>query len=249
MKLANFDFKTVTGVCDIHGEWEQEIFTFAAKHASCPTCNKEKAAEEEKNEIAKRRKDYHHNRLAFAGIPKRFKNKSLDNYESCPRSRKAYEACKRYSQKLDWVQENGTSLIFCGKPGTGKTHLSIGIMQEAIRKGVDVRYSTVIEMIRDVKDTYSRGAEKTEKQVIDYFSSISILVLDEVGMQIGSDTEKLILSEIINNRYADIKPTILISNLGISELKAYLGDRIFDRMKEGGGTVFAFDWESKRGAL
>ena len=39
-----------------------------------------------------------------------------------------------------------------------------------------------------------------------------LLILDEVGVQFGSETEKMILFEIINGRYEQLKPTIVISN-------------------------------------
>lgn len=247
--LGNWKIETVTGVCEVHGAWECETISFAVRGTTCPKCSRERADRAEAESQEAQRKAMIASRIASASIPKRFASKMLTNYTPCPKSKKIFDACTRYSQKLDQIQENGTSLIFCGKPGTGKTHLAIGILQEAIRRGVAARYATVIEMIRQVKDTYSRRSEKTETQVIDHYSNISILVLDEVGMQIGSDTEKLIISEIIDNRYSDVKPTILISNLGMVELKEYLGERIFDRMKEGGGAVFNFDWESKRSSV
>ncbi|EIG27035.1 hypothetical protein HMPREF1054_2009, partial [Haemophilus paraphrohaemolyticus HK411] len=50
----------------------------------------------------------------------------------------------------------------------------------------------------------------------------------------------------INERYEAMKPTILISNLSQQELGAYVGERIVDRMREGGGAMIAFDWESYR---
>ena len=41
-------------------------------------------------------------------------------------------------------------------------------------------------------------------------------------------------------------PTIVISNIGINELGRYLGDRGVDRLRENGGGVLVFDWESYR---
>jgi DNA replication protein DnaC len=43
-----------------------------------------------------------------------------------------------------------------------------------------------------------------------------------------------------------MRPTILISNLTVGELGAFIGERALDRMKEGGGAVLAFDWTSRR---
>jgi DNA replication protein DnaC len=52
--------------------------------------------------------------------------------------------------------------------------------------------------------------------------------------------------DVINRRYRDLHPTILLSNLDRDGLRAYLGERSFDRLREG-GIVVPFDWESYRG--
>ena len=65
-------------------------------------------------------------------------------------------------------------------------------------------------------------------------------------MQFGSDTEKLILFDVLNERYEKRRPTLLLSNLVVDDVQAYLGERIFDRLREDGGEAVAFDWESHR---
>ncbi|EJF3060091.1 ATP-binding protein, partial [Escherichia coli] len=72
------------------------------------------------------------------------------------------------------------------------------------------------------------------------------LIIDEVGVQFGSDAEKLIMFEIINTRYEYMKPTILISNQSKDELSAFIGERVIDRMNDGGGCTLAFTWDSYR---
>ena len=43
-----------------------------------------------------------------------------------------------------------------------------------------------------------------------------------------------------------MKPTILISNLPLEELSAFIGERVIDRMSDGGGCTLAFTWDSYR---
>ena len=74
-----------------------------------------------------------------------------------------------------------------------------------------------------------------------------LLILDEVGVQFGSETEKLMLFDVLNERYEKRKPCVLLSNLAIDDVKAFLGERVFDRLREDGGEAVAFDWESYRG--
>jgi DNA replication protein DnaC len=45
------------------------------------------------------------------------------------------------------------------------------------------------------------------------------------------------LTHIIDGRYGNERPTILISNLTAGELTASLGDSITDRMRQGGGII------------
>ena len=72
------------------------------------------------------------------------------------------------------------------------------------------------------------------------------MIIDEVGVQFGSEAEKLIMFEIINTRYERMKPTILISNQTKEELAAFIGERVLDRMSDGGGCTLSFTWDSYR---
>jgi DNA replication protein DnaC len=65
-------------------------------------------------------------------------------------------------------------------------------------------------------------------------------------VQFGSDTEKLLLFDILNERYERRRPTILMSNLPRDEVSSYLGERVFDRLREDGGEFISFTWESYR---
>ncbi|NHX33749.1 ATP-binding protein, partial [Escherichia coli] len=82
--------------------------------------------------------------------------------------------------------------------------------------------------------------------VIRIYTNPDLLIIDEVGVQFGSEAEKLILFEIINTRYERMKPTILISNQTREELGAFIGERVIDRMSDGGGCTLAFTWDSYR---
>ena len=66
------------------------------------------------------------------------------------------------------------------------------------------------------------------------------------GAQYGTEGEQVILFDIINRRYQDQMPMILLTNQSKEGFKQYLGDRAFDRLREAGRWV-AFDWESHRG--
>ena len=103
-----------------------------------------------------------------------------------------------------------------------------------------------MRIARDIKNSWNRDSQISEERAIKTYTDKDLLIIDEIGIQFGSEAEKIILFEIINTRYEQMKPTILISNLSEQELGAYIGERVLDRMMEGQGAIIAFDWESYR---
>jgi DNA replication protein DnaC len=74
-----------------------------------------------------------------------------------------------------------------------------------------------------------------------------LLVLDEVGLTIGSDDKRrAMLFDVLDTRYANLRATILIGNLTDEEMERYLGERIMDRLCEGDSAVVSFTWPSFR---
>ncbi|CNI29023.1 transposase/IS protein [Yersinia frederiksenii] len=138
-------------------------------------------------------------------------------------------------------------MVMCGKPGTGKNHLALAIAQYVIRTHESsALFTTALRIARAFKSTWSKTADRTESEVIKIYTDPDLLIIDEVGVQFGSDTEKQILFEIINTRYEKMRPTILISNQTRDELSAFIGERVIDRMNDGGGCTLAFTWDSYR---
>ena len=147
---------------------------------------------------------------------------------------------------LDFIDKHEIAL-FLGKPGTGKNHLALAIARHAITEHQSSAvFTTALKIAREYKSTWSKGSAKTEDDVIRYFTRPDLLIIDEVGVQFGSDAEKLIMFEIINTRYERMKPTILISNQTREELAAFIGERVLDRMSDGGGCTLSFTWDSYR---
>jgi DNA replication protein DnaC len=216
----------------------------------CPTCNAEldeKLRAEEKA-AAKRDRQRQIDRLfASSGIPVRFASRTFESFVAdSPAKQRVRGLGERFTAGLGEVEHQGASLILCGRPGTGKTHLACACGHGAIEKLLVARFMTVAAALRYVKDSYRRDSDRSESQAIRDLLAPDLLILDEVGVQIGSEHEKMLMFEIINERYQNCRSTILISNLTKQEISDFLGDRVIDRFRESGAVV-AFDWESYRG--
>lgn len=218
----------------------------------CPICDREKKerAQAEKVRAEKLERERRVQGILYhSGIPARFTNKDFAGYEAKhPGQSTALKSCKAFASRWADVSAKGTSLVLTGGPGTGKTHLACAIGCAIAESNLaSTVFVTVSEMLRTIKATYHRESERTEAEAIAIFAhNPDLLIVDEIGVQVGSDHEKLLLFEVLNARYANMMPTILISNLSAGDLEAYLGHRVMDRFREC-GTVIAFDWASHRG--
>lgn len=239
--------------CDLHGEYQAryglELMGKRMRHDTCPKCDEIETARRQREEaelesaaektrlIAAKRK---------AGLRDRHLDCSLENYNLTGIGQtKAHGIVSDYLAEV--LSGSAACLILSGRVGTGKTHLAAAMINRHVEIGRKCQIVKLTDMIREIKSTWSKDSTQSETQVIDRFSSVPFLVIDEIGVQFGSDTEKLLISEIIDNRYQEMRPTVLISNLDAQGIKGVIGDRCYDRLREDGGKVVAFDWESHRG--
>jgi len=260
--------KTRTDTCEKHGEFEAKCF-IGQIWSKCPACNAEAQAREKAEAEAKVREaklQAWQKRIGEAGIPERFQNRSLKSYvPTTKRQEKALEFSIAYADGFDEVLKTGRSAIFVGTPGTGKTHLTCGIgLRIMHRDNRTVLFTSVYRAVRRIKETWHKGSVETESQVVEAFVFPDLLILDEVGQQFGSETEKLILFDILNERYEKRRPTLLLANIPLEDFRrkddspdaplrpgviSYLGERLIDRLREDGGEYVILDGESMRGRL
>ena len=184
--------------------------------------------------------------LKRRGVGKRYLTNSFDNYVvDTPEKQNALDKSRELCHSV--ITNNSPSnLIMVGGVGTGKTHLANSVVIALTDKGHDCGRVNMIDMIRRLKSTWSKDSEETEEEVLDIFINAELLIIDEVGVQFNSDTEKMFIFDIINGRYDECLPTVIISNLDIAGVKDVMGERCIDRLREDGGKVVAFNWESHR---
>jgi DNA replication protein DnaC len=84
-------------------------------------------------------------------------------------------------------------------------------------------YTTAADVIEMVRETWRRDSEKSQARVLHMLSTVPLLVLDEIGVQYGTESEQNTLFQIIDRRYRDRRPLILMANLQPAELQALLG--------------------------
>ena len=141
---------------------------------------------------------------------------------------------------------DGGGFIFSGNPGTGKNHLAAAICNELMNRNKSCMVITVTELMQKLRNCYNSGSETTEDQFIRSMIDFDLLILDEIGLQRGTDAEKLALNQIVDQRICRMKPTGMLTNLDQRTINDCLGVRIMDRMRSQGGKWISFNWNSYR---
>lgn len=244
------------GQCRVHGDFTDELIeSFLGDHfwQGCTRCQFDalhSADEAIRQPAQKVRRNWAMNvSLMASEIPLRFRAATLDTYRAETEGQAvALTECRDYVHGFERNWELGRSMLLLGSVGTGKTHLACAIAQQVIRSyGASARYTMAIEIIRDIKMTFDKKSEQTERDVYSSLLAPDLLVIDEVGVQHGSDFERQVLFEVVDSRYRQLMPTIVISNLGLAGLRKCLGDRAVDRLTDTGGPAVLFTWASARG--
>jgi len=236
--------------CDKHGDILSIGFKGKVKCSNC-VAEAEAIEKKRKEDLQEQDKKDHlakmiRIRLDASKIPPRFQQHSFDNYIATTEEQKKNKALIiNYAINFESNLKNGSSVILCGGVGTGKTHLACSVGTYIIKNlGKKALFISAIDALTKIKETYSKKSETTEIEAINSFLDADLLILDEFGVQVGSETEKLILFRILNRRYEYMKPTILITNFTYQEIKKF-EERIYDRLKDN-GTIINFNGKSYR---
>ena len=224
-------------ICPKHGPYhhtELKNGVFYAINKKCPKC-----AEEAR--IGKA--------VTNALIPPRFANKTFENYQVFHQGQKdALAKAQEFCEDIKAKPRGGINLILSGSCGTGKTHLACAVLRETIRSSKTGMYMLNDTMLRRIKSRWD-NAKGGEDEIIEKFSRVDLLVIDEVGMKENSfPWERDSFFEVINGRYEQMLPTIIVSNLSVTgeiSIKSYVGQRSFDRLIEH-SKVILMNWESFR---
>ncbi len=157
--------------------------------------------------------------------------------------------------------DSGGIVVMYGAHGTGKTRMSWELAKKYKPKDATVSiggvgwttgrrdrpaiYTTAMNLFTSIKSSYSPNSEKSEKEVILEYCEAALLVIDEVQVRGETKFEDDKLTAIIDARYMEGMPTMIISNYTREKLAASLSPAVLDRIREN-GCGLNFNWTSFR---
>lgn len=124
-------------------------------------------------------------------------------------------------ENLNFIK-NGRNIILAGNPGTGKTHISIGLGIKACLNDYKVLFTTVPRLITKIKESRSN---KTLRQLENKFEKYDLVICDEFGyISFDKEGAELLFSHL--SLRAGIKATIITTNLSFDRWSEIFGDTI-----------------------
>lgn len=213
---------------------------------TCVVCAMLRAdAERSLKAAAEARQAEFERRMAVVSIGPRYQGRTWADYHpTCPEAQDALKAVKDYAESFAACKRQGTTLFLLGNPGTGKNLLAACLCRDVVEQGYTALHTTAAKLIRRIRESWRRDGDG-EATALATFTDPDLLVIDEVGMQKGTEDEAIRLFDVINERYENMQPTAIISNLNAKDLGRYLTVRTMDRLLEN-HVLVPFTWESYR---
>ncbi len=121
-------------------------------------------------------------------------------------------------ETLDFIT-TGQNVILGGSPGTGKTHIAIGLGIKACQQGYNVMFTTVSKLLTQIRENYSNRTLRTLELK---FEKYDLVICDEFGY-ISFDKQG---AEMLFNHLSlrtGIKSTIITSNLSFDKWNDIFG--------------------------
>lgn len=128
------------------------------------------------------------------------------------------------------------SLLFYGPTGTGKTHYSLAIASEVLRRGFSVAYGPVSELLRRMeREHFGKEDGDTEQALLD----CDLLILDDLGAEFSSPFALSAVYNTLNSRMLSGRPVIISTNLTPRGIKERYGNAVISRIM---GTYAALEF-------
>ena len=137
---------------------------------------------------------------------------------------KILKYCKSYAENFS---KNSESILMKGATGLGKTHLSLAIANEVIKKGFGVIYVSAPSLMQRLEKQYF---SRNDDSAINMLLECDLLIVDDLGTEFHGQFSVSQMYNIFNSRMLSNKPLIINTNLTKRELEKIYTERFVSRI-------------------
>lgn len=152
---------------------------------------------------------------------------TFDNYDSIY-FRNEFKKAQGYAEEFNLNEPK--NLLFQGTFGTGKSHLSVAITKEIMKKGYSAIFISIPQLLTKIRNSYNKNSEHSEEEILNMIMTADLVVFDDIGAESGASgwaMQKLF--EVIDGRLG--KHNIFTTNLSSNDFENSIElKRIFSRM-------------------
>lgn len=160
-----------------------------------------------------------------------FSNDAYKNEKLTPRQNMYYilEISEDFCSNF---YDTNMNLLLYGSTGLGKTFMCNCIASALLRKEISVLYQTAFSLFEIIETHKFNKQSETEENKINYnmIFECDLLIIDDLGTEVGNSFTNAELFNIINERLITNKKVIISTNLSLEQLRDTYSERITSRV-------------------
>lgn len=169
-----------------------------------------------------------------------------DDREVLARQERVVASLTAYGENVEENVRAGRGIVLFGSVGTGKDHLTVGLMFAACRAGFSVMWVNGMDLFGEMRDSIDR--DESEQRLLGKYVTPDVLVISDPLPPWGPLTQFQagFLFRLIDRRYRNRKPIWVTANFADRKsAEEKLGAQLLDRLKDGALALHC-DWPSHR---
>jgi DNA replication protein DnaC len=170
-----------------------------------------------------------------SGIDAEVLDKTFSNFEEWSSKSKEMKdlAIKYYRCFASMKESRRNSILLCGNPGSGKTHIALALANNFLKKDIKVVYMSYRDVITSIKQNMIDV--EYYKKIMSKYQTCDVLLLDDLYKGKVNGTDVNIIFELINYRYLNHLPIIVSTEYTLEKLLSFdeaIGSRIYEMCKD-----------------
>lgn len=162
-------------------------------------------------------------------------DKTFSNFEEWSiKSKEMKSKAADYYKAFNVIRaDRRNSILLCGNPGSGKTHIALALANNFLKKGIRVVYMPYRDIVTKLKQNMID--EEYYKKTLSKYQTCEVLLLDDLYKGKVNETDVNIIFELINYRYLNHLPIIVSTEFTVEKLLSFdeaIGSRIYEMSKD-----------------